>query len=277
MRGELCRCHFTDDSRQQILNIDQVLDAGPARLAGLLCLLMARIASGQESVDDLAREANDPTASLMAFNFIADYTGGFHGPDNGRDGDAWVASFRPVIPFQAFGTSNILRMTFPYQIDGRGDEGLGDVTIFDLVVFDRSWGRWGLGAVATLAGSDAAADDFALGPAIGGVYQYSKKLNLGLFNQNVFAGDTAVSQLQPIVAWQLGDGWSLSGGDLQYVYDWKGGRWVSVPIGFQLAKVTRLAGQAIKLAINPQYNLKDDAGLEEWSVAFTFGLLVPAS
>ena len=213
----------------------------------------------------------------MAFNFIGDYTGGFHGPNRGLDNDAWVISFRPVIPFQAFGASHILRLTLPYQLDGRGEDGLGDVSVFDLVVFNKPWGRWGVGAVATLAGSDNAPDRSAIGPAIGGVYQYSKRLNLGLFNQNVFAGDTAVSQLQPIIAWQLGNGWSLSGGDLQYVYDWKGGRWVSVPIGFQVAKVTRLAGQAVKLAVNPQYNLKDDAGLEEWSVAFTFGLLVPGT
>ncbi len=213
----------------------------------------------------------------MAFNFIGDYTGGFHGPNNGLDDDAWSVSFRPVIPFQAFGKSNILRMTLPYQLDGRGENGLGDVSIFDLVVFNKPWGRWGIGAVATLAGSDNAPDRFAIGPAIGGVYQYSERLNLGLFNQNVFAGDTGISQLQPIIAYQLGDGWSVSGGDLQYAYDWEGGRWVSVPIGFQVAKVTRLFGQPIKLAINPQYNLIDDDGLEEWSVAITFGLLVPGA
>lgn len=250
----------------------------PSRwLPALAPCCIASGAPAAESVDDLSKAANDPTASLMAFNFIGDYTGGFHGPNRGLDNDAWVISFRPVIPFQAFGASHILRLTLPYQLDGRGEDGLGDVSVFDLVVFNKPWGRWGVGAVATLAGSDNAPDRFAIGPAIGGVYQYSKRLNLGLFNQNVFAGDTAVSQLQPIIAWQLGNGWSLSGGDLQYVYDWKGGRWVSVPIGFQVAKVTWLAGQAVKLAVNPQYNLKDDAGLEEWSVAFTFGLLVPAT
>jgi hypothetical protein len=128
----------------------------------------------------------------------------------------------------------------------------------------------------TFATDDEAPDDFVLGPAIGGVWQYSKKLNLGLFNQNVFGGDTGISQLQPIVAYQLGDGWSLSGGDLQFVYDWEDSRWLSVPIGAQLGKVTKIAGQAVRFAVNPQYNLIDDDGLEKWKVLLTFTLLVPS-
>jgi len=239
-------------------------------------VLATAVARADEAADELSRQATDPTASLMSLNFIADYTGGFHGPNRGLDDDAWAVSFRPVIPFEAFGRPNILRMTLPYQLDGRGEDGLGDVTVFDLVVFNQTWGRWGVGAVATLAGSDDAPDDFVLGPAIGGVYQYSKKLNLGLFNQNVFGGDTAISQLQPIIAYQLGNGWSLSGGDLQWTYDWERSRWLSLPIGFQLGKVTRLGQQPVRFAINPQYNLKDDDGLEEWSVAFNFALLVPS-
>jgi hypothetical protein len=186
-----------------------------------------------------------------------------------------VLSFRPVIPFKAFGAAHILRLTMPYQLSGRGQEGLKDVTLFDLVVFNQGWGRWGVGLVATMSTSDTAPDDFALGPAIGGVWQYSKRLNLGLFNQNVFAGETSVSQLQPIVAYQLGSGWSLAAGDLQWVYDWEGGRWVSLPIGLQLGKVTQVAGQAMRFALNPQYNLRDLDGAEEWSVALTIALLVP--
>lgn len=238
-------------------------------------MLAAAPVLGDEAADELSRKATDPTASLMAFNFILDHTGGYYGPSRGLDDYAWDLSFRPVIPFRAFGQSHILRMTLPYRLDGRGEQGLGDVTVFDLVVFNRPWGRWGVGAVATLASSDDAPDDFVIGPAIGGVYQYSKKLNLGLFNQNVFGGDTAISQLQPIVAYQLGDGWSLSGGDLQWTYDWERGRWLSLPVGLQLGKVTKLAGQPVRFAINPQYNLKDDDGLERWSVSLTFALLVP--
>lgn len=243
-------------------------------VAAVLCL-HATSAPADEATDELARQATDPTASLMAMNFIADYTGSFHGRDTGDD-DAFGVTFRPAIPFTAFGKANIMRLTIPYQVGGRGDDGLGDVSIFDIVVTNESWGRWGVGLVASLSSSDSAPDDFAIGPAIGGVWALSKKLNVGAFSQNVFASDTAISQLQPVIAYQLGNGWSLSAGDLQFVYDFESGRWLSIPIGIQLGKVTRLGKQPIRWAINPQYNLKDDSGLEEWTVAFTFSLLVPS-
>lgn len=245
-------------------------------LIALAAILCHAGAAADEAADELARQATDPTSSLMSMNFIADYTGGFYGPDTGDD-DALDLTFRPAIPFMAFGKANILRITVPYQMGGRGEDGLGDIGIFNIVVTGESWGRWGAGLVASLFANDAAPDDFAIGPAIGAVWVLSKKLNLGVFSQNVFASNTAVSQLQPVIAYQLGNGWSLSAGDLQFAYDWENDRWLSVPIGIQLGKVTRLGKQPIRWAINPQYNLKDDNGLEEWSVSFTFALLVPGS
>jgi hypothetical protein len=246
-----------------------------AVLSGALTVAPIQWATADESADELSRQATDPTASLMSFGLIGGYTGGFHGDLPGDD-DRTEIKFQPVIPFRAFGTSNILRVSLPYQVSGRGDNGLGGVTVFNLSVINESWGRWGIGPVMTFATDDEAPDDFVLGPAIGGVWQYSKTLNLGLFNQNVFGGDTSISQLQPIMAYQLGDGWSVSAGDLQFVYDWEDSRWLSVPIGAQLGKVTKVAGQAVRFAVNPQYNLIDDDGLEEWKVLLTFTLLVPS-
>ncbi len=252
-----------------------------SRIPSLRCVVFVLLAASlptraDEASDELARQATDPTASLMAMNFVADYTGAFHGPDTGDD-DALDILFRPAIPFTAFGKPNILRITVPYRASGRGDDGLGDVSVFDIVVTNESWGRWGVGLVASLSSSDAASDDFGIGPAVGAVWALSKKLNVGVFSQNVFASNTAVSQLQPVIAYQLGGGWSLSAGDLQFVYDWENSRWLSIPIGIQLGKVTHLGKQPIRWSINPQYNLKDDRGLTEWSIGFTFSLLVPGS
>ncbi len=143
------------------------------------------------------------------------------------------------------------------------------------MLFDRPWGRFAVGGVAALSRENEANDEFAIGPAIGAVYQYSQKLNLGLFNQNLFAGDTAVSQLQPIVAYQLGDGWSLSGGDIQWAYDFKNSQWLSLPIGLQLGKVSIIGTQPVRYSVNPQFNLVDTEGSEGWSMSFTFTLLVP--
>jgi hypothetical protein len=47
----------------------------------------------------------------------------------------------------------------------------------------------------------------------------------------------SLTQIQPIITYQLGRGWALSAGDLQITYDWEKGEWVQVPIGFQIGVV----------------------------------------
>jgi hypothetical protein len=233
----------------------------------------AQAPAGGSDADELSRQATDPTASLMSFNFANDFRTSFYGMDD----DGFEFRFQPVVPFRAWKVSNILRMTVPYQVDGPGDEGLKGVSIFDLVVLPQSWGRLGFGPVMTLSESASDAESkFSIGPAVGGMHPVSKKLNVGLFNQNLFATGVALSQLQPIVAYQLGSGWALSAGDLQFVYDWNMGEWVSIPIGFQIGKVQRVAGQAMRFSLNPQWNLKDIDGANKAKVVFTVTLLAPA-
>lgn len=233
------------------------------------------VAGKSDDAQDLSSQATDPTASLMAFNFKGLWND-FHGPDiPGERDERWQFQFQPVIPFEALGQPNILRLTVPYQLGGRGDEGFTQISLFDLVIFNEDWGRWGVGPVMSLDTTGDAPDRFVIGPAIGGVWRVNKKLNVGLFNQNVFWNDTASSQLQPVIAYQLGHGWALSAGDLQFTYDWKSERWVNVPIGFQLGKVIRLGKLPVRFSVNPQYNLMDRDGYNKWSVSFTFTMLFP--
>jgi len=229
-------------------------------------------ASGLDA-SELSRQATDPTASLMSFNLINDFRASFYGFDD----TGYEFRFQPVVPFRAWGVSNILRVVVPYQVDGPGDEGLKDVTIFDLIVLPQKWGRIGIGPVLSLSQSAGSAPSkFSIGPAIGAVVPVSKKLNLGLFNQNLFGSDLAISQIQPIIAYQLGSGWALSSGDLQFVYDWKLGGWVSLPLGFQIGKVLKVAGQPMRFSLNPQWNLKDIRGASKVRIVFTVIILAPA-
>ena len=228
--------------------------------------------------DDLARRATDPTASPMTFSLINDVsTSYYRAPDGSAlDETGYSLRFQPVLPFTAWGVANIFRMTIPYQVDGPGPEGLADVTIFDLVVLPRSWGRLGLGVVGSFAAATRETDSHAsFGPAIGFVAPASKSVNLGLFNQNLFGDGVAISQIQPIVAWVLGGGWSLSLGDLQWPYDWNRHEFVSMPIGVQLGKVQPIAGQAMRFSVNPQYDMKGLPGTSRFKVLVTIQLLVP--
>lgn len=222
---------------------------------------------------ELSRQATDPTASLMAFNFINDVRTSF----TDAEGKGFEFRFQPVVPFRALKTANILRVVIPYQGSGPGSEGLKDVSIFDLVVLSRKWGRLGIGPVMSLKQSAGdASSKFAIGPAVGGTGPLSKKLNIGLFSQNLFAGEVAVTQLQPIIAYQLGHGWALSAGDLQYIYDWKGGGWVSIPFGFQVGVVRPLGGQPFRFSVNPQWDVADLPGVISSKVVFTVTILAPA-
>lgn len=127
-------------------------------LGGLLLLLVvlpltvsragAQQAAGDPGSDDeLAAQATDPTAALMSLQFNDWYTASFYD----QDGSANQVVFRPVIPFRLLGTQHIFRATLPYFTSSpSGSLGLGDITVFDLVVFDQAWGRWGVGVSGTL-------------------------------------------------------------------------------------------------------------------------------
>ena len=178
-------------------------------------------------------KATDPTASLMALNFQSTWNN-YHGDLPGNADDTWEFAFRPVIPFTFLEHPNIFRATIPFQTGGRGEEGFEAITLFDLFMTNESWGRWGIGPVMSFDTTGDAPNEFVIGPAFGGVWKVNKQLSLGMFSQNVFASDTAVTQLQPVIAYQLGEGWSVSAGDLQITYDWEASRWVNLPVGIQI-------------------------------------------
>ena len=106
------------------------------RFCLILALLLPLLALAQESEHNgqsLDQAAEDPTASLMALQVADWYTAAYHAPTSGS-GNALV--LRPVIPFQTGSLPNIFRATIPFITQSPGqDTGLGDITVFDLVVF----------------------------------------------------------------------------------------------------------------------------------------------
>ena len=87
----------------------------------------------------LNQAASDPTASLMSVQLSDWYNADLHGQPGE---DANTAVLRTVIPFQTGDLKNIFRATIPVITDNPGvDSGLSDITLFDLVVFNQSWGR----------------------------------------------------------------------------------------------------------------------------------------
>ena len=250
--------------------------AGPSVAVAMLAVFAATsptpVFAQAPDADALSAQATDPTASLMQMNFIGDVRTSFYGFDDG----GFEFRFQPVIPFNAFGYDNLLRVVVPYQMSGLGADGLKSVSIFDLIVMEQTWGRLGIGPVMNLSEGVSGNDtQFAIGPAIGAVMPMDDRLSVGAFNQNLFGDNFAISQFQPVVAYQLGSGWALSAGDLQFIYDWHAKTWVSVPLGFQLGVVQPVAGQPIRFSINPQWNLRELIGQPRSKIIFTVTLLAP--
>jgi hypothetical protein len=245
-----------------------------ALLAGTATAVQAQ----ETEAEELARRSTDPTSSPLTMGLIGDITLGYRDLADGTpvDETGFDAKFQPVIPFKAWGAENIFRMTIPYEVAGPGPAGLQDVTLFNLVVLPQSWGRLGIGLDASLrpATSDVPAH-LGIGPAIGAVIPLAPNLNVGLFNQNLFGNDLALTQVQPILAYLPGHGWSISLGDLQWVYDWHEGMFVSIPIGVQVGKVLPVAGQPMRFSVNPQFDLKDLPGNQRISLLLTVQLIVP--
>lgn len=212
---------------------------------------------------DLSNKVVDPTASLMTLGFKLNHTAGFHG---NSDESANQLQIQPAIPYQAFGVSNILRITATGTIDGPRGSGFNDVAIFNLFVINETWGRWGFGPVVDFIHDPLpGGDHFTAGPAIGAVLSH-EKWTYGIFNQNFIGSNTELSSIQPVLAYQLGNGYSLSAGDAQITYDWKSSQWVNLPVGVALNKVATIHGQPLKLSINPEYNFSDVRGTPQFTV-----------
>ncbi len=249
--------------------------------ASAVLLGTSAFAQGAQNEDQsLDSAANDPTASIMSFQLQDFFTSDIHNSNATSNS----VQFRAAIPFRLWDLNHIARLTLPYATEtASGATGLGDATLFDLVTFNRSWGRFGVGAVALLptGANGISAEKWAVGPAAGFVAQRPWGL-LGAFNQNLFsfAGDdsrpdVALSTLQPILSIPLNDGWSVGVSEMTFVYDWDQGEFTSIPLGAKVAKMTKIGGRPVQWSLSYERNFYDTGTGPKDTVGLTAKLLVP--
>ena len=229
----------------------------------------------------LAQAAEDPTASLMSLQIADWYTASFHHLD---DEDANSVVLRPVVPFKTGPLKHIFRATVPFITNHPLlDAGISDMTLFDLIVFNQSWGRWGIGPVALLpsGGEDRGADKWALGPALGFTARH-KKLLWGLFNQNLFSfagdgdrSDVNASVMQPILNYGLGHGWSAGSSEMTFAYDWEASRWSSLPLGAKVSKLVKFGTVPVQFGVQYEYDFANDESGPQNTTRFTVKFLFP--
>jgi len=249
----------------------------------LVTLLVGQSGMAQEAQpESLSQDANDPTAALMSFQLQDSWSPYLYNTDGASRN---LIQFRAAIPFEVAGLQNIFRITVPGFTDTpSGATGISDTVLFDLVTFDQSWGRFGVGvvALAPTGGADLGAEKWAIGPAAGFTAKSGKWL-WGAFNQNLFnvAGnedraDVNLSILQPIATYGLGGGWSTGLSEMSATYDWDAGDWVSLPLGVKLAKLQRFGSTPIQFTAQYEHNFADTGNAPEDLYSFTVKLLLPA-
>ena len=171
---------------------------------------------------------------------------------------------RAVVPHQAFGGSNLLRLSLPVGTAvwdrNSSQAGIGDLTIFNVRVFDLSPSTGvGLGPLVVAP----TATDESLGSRqwqLGAQATVSSHFNWGLlaalvsYQQSV-EGDANALTIQPFVFRNLGKGYYLrSSGIINF--DTRSGDGV-IPIGLGIGKVSRLAsGNIVNVYVEPQVSVE---------------------
>lgn len=237
-------------------------------------------ASAWADEQSLEQAANDPTASLMSFQLSNASATNYHHSD--AEDSAW--SMRMALPYKIGAQSNILRVTVPVITKHPAlSDGLSDITVFNMLTFDRPWGRLALGAVALLptGGRRHGAEQWGLGPSLGFVVQ-REGMVLGMLNQNIFsvAGDedrdkVKTSSFQPVVSYKLGQGWSMGLSEMQVTYDWRESRWSSLPLGLSLSKLQRIGKLPVQFNMQAEHNFADERVAPANVVRLSAKLILP--
>jgi hypothetical protein len=228
-----------------------------------------------ESLDlrKLSLEADDPMAPLTSFGFETSYAASLWGI-RGTPGQS-AMDYRSTIPLSVLGRSNILRVSLPYAATSSGGLGWGTIEVTDLMTFSEKWGRWGVGAAASLGASGGfGIDAFRAGPALSFVTSKGGWL-VGVLSTNTFSKNMALSSIQPVIAYHFGSGWSVGAGELQYQVDWNRRGFATVPVGFQIGKVVQHGSQYLRFSVAPQYNVRNIYGATRWSISIGVAVLLP--
>jgi hypothetical protein len=235
----------------------------------------AQLKQGREA---LSKAAEDPTASFWKLEVNSTEVLNYQSLNSQT---ANTTSFRFGGPFKWGDQLNIFRVALPFITDHATlQNGLSDISVFDLVVFKESWGRWGFGPVALFptGGSTRGGGQYAAGPVIGIVFSHGKLL-YGVLNQNLFtyAGDgnrppLRTSSVQPIVNQSLGNGWSVGSSDMVWTYNYYAGRWTNQPVGVRLSKVARFFRRPIQVSLEYEWNFSHVKGDIDGSLRFNFVL-----
>ena len=244
--------------------------AGHAALIATMALIANTACGAEPSQGDLAKASQNPIGNMISLPFQNNTNFGI-GPD---DAVSNVLNVQPVYPVPLSPKWNLInRAIIPliYRqelIPGTGSAaGLGDISYTGFISPSKP-GKviWGVGpsfVFPTAQEERFASDKWSAGA---GVVVLSMPGNwvIGALVQNVWsfagddnAGDVNQMLLQPIINYNLADGWYLTSVPV-ITANWEAdqkNRW-TVPIGGGFGKITRWGKQAVDLQTQAFYNVE---------------------
>jgi hypothetical protein len=117
-------------------------------------------------------------------------------------------------------------------------------------------------------------EKWSVGPAFGGLVQSGELLAGAIFLSNFsVAGksdrdDVKSMTIQPIGSYGLGSGWSLELTEMMANYNFEAKRWVSLPLGMRIGKLTQIGKLPVRFFADAEYNFADRGVAPRWILRF---------
>jgi hypothetical protein len=237
------------------------------------------------SLDDLAKQLQNPLADLVSIPFQNNFNGG------GAAGlsSAYNMNFQPVIPIEIDSTWNlIVRPIVPYYnvplANGERSTGLGEIMLETfLSPAKASKFIWGIGPVLSFptATNDAVATGcFAAGPVVALVYMDGPWVVGTLITQlDAFArmgsAHLDTTSIQVFLNYNLPKAWAI-GTVPTFVKNWnlQGEQWL-VPVGATISKTLSIAKLPISLSLGFYANVVHPDGGSPWLTRMVVTFMFP--
>lgn len=252
-------------------------------LLGALTALLGRPAtSAAQTADELAKQTQNPVASLISVPLQGNWDFGL----GDRDATSTLLNIQPVMPFGISNSTNvILRVIMPMTSQPDAGtariNGLGDIVATAFFSPSQS-GRiiWGVGPVVLLpvaTNNALGSEKFGIGPSVVALTQPGKWTIGALFNQiwsvsgAADRSDVNTTFLQPFANYNLGGGLSL-GVSAEATGNWEADDTWTAPLLFNVSKVTLLGKRPVSftVAAGPTLASSDDAASWRFRLAATF-------
>jgi len=239
-----------------------------------------------QSADELAKQTQNPVASLISVPFQGNWDFGI----GDREAAGTTLNIQPVAPFGITPNWNvILRVIMPVQSQpaesGQRFTGMGDTTM-TVFVSPVKTGKiiWGVGPailIPTATNQNLGTEKFGLGPSVVALVQPGKWTVGALWNQ-IWSVDGAndradVNQmyLQPFANYNLGQGLAV-GALIESSTNFKADdeRWTSYLL-FSISKVTLLGKRPVSFGAVAGPAVASPTGRPDWRLRFAATFLFP--